>query len=103
MENSFQRTILIVKTIKSFQKKMQTQDFIKFIENLSVIKDLDLKSKMIHEEINKLDSMLRELDYSNSTSKLEKLTKQTEYFELQSYKNVLAFRLSLLQSNIQNK
>lgn len=82
---------------------MQTQDFIKFIENLSVIKDLDLKSKMIQEEISKLNIMLRESDYSNSNSRLEKLTKQTEYIELQSYKNVLAFRLSLLQSNIQNK
>jgi hypothetical protein len=82
---------------------MQTQDFIKFIENLSVIKDLDLKSKMIQEEISRLNIMLRESDYSNSNSRLEKLTKQTEYIELQSYKNVLAFRLSLLQSNIQNK
>lgn len=51
---------------------MQTQDFIKFIENLSVVKDLDLKSKMIQNEISKLNSMLRESDYSNSTSRFEK-------------------------------
>lgn len=60
MENYFLHTILIVPTIKSLQEiKMQTQDFIKFIENLSVVKDLDLKSKMIQNEISKLNSMLR--------------------------------------------
>ncbi|MFZ1280314.1 MAG: hypothetical protein WAR59_05710 [Ignavibacteriaceae bacterium] len=82
---------------------MQTQDFIKFIENLSVVKDLDLKSKMIQNEISKLNSMLRESDYSNSTSRFEKVTKQTEYLELQTYKNVLAFRLSLIQANSEMK
>jgi len=91
-------------TIKSLQEiKMQTQDFIKFIENLSVVKDLDLKSKMIQNEISKLNSMLRESDYSNSTSRFEKVTKQTEYLELQTYKNVLAFRLSLIQANSEMK
>lgn len=82
---------------------MQTQDFIKFIENLSVVKDLDLKSKMIQNEISKLNSMLRESDYSNSTSRFEKVIKQTEYLELQTYKNVLAFRLSLIQANSEMK
>ena len=82
---------------------MQTQDFIKFIENLSVVKDLDLKSKMIQNEISKLNSMLRESDYSNSTSRFEKVTNQTEYLELQTYKNVLAFRLSLIQANSEMK
>lgn len=82
---------------------MQTQDFIKFIENLSVVKDLDLKSKMIRDEISKLNSMLKESDYSNLNSRLEKLTNHTEFLELQTYKNVLAFRLSLLESNTQKK
>lgn len=77
---------------------MQTQDFIKFIENLSLIKDVDLKTKMIKEEISKLNKMIKETDYSETTSKLDKVHKQTEYMEMLSYKNVLAFRLSILST-----
>lgn len=82
---------------------MQTQDYLKFIENLSVVKDIELKSKMIREELNKLDSILKNSDYSNTTSRFERLKRQTEYLELETYKNVLAFRLSLLQTNKDSK
>ena len=75
---------------------MQSQDFIKFIENLSLVKDIELKSQLIKEEIMRLNKMLKESDYSETTSKLEKVQKQTEYMEMLSYKNVLAFRLSIL-------
>ena len=77
---------------------MQSQDFIKFIENLSLVKDIELKSQLIKEEITRLNKMLKESDYSETTSKLEKVQKQTEYMEMLSYKNVLAFRLSILDS-----
>lgn len=77
---------------------MQSQDFIKFIENLSLVKDIELKSQLIKEEITRLNKMLKDSDYSETTSKFEKVQKQTEYMEMLSYKNVLAFRLSILDS-----
>jgi len=78
---------------------METQDFIKFIENLSVVKDVEKKSELIKSELNKLNKLIRENDDSSYSSRMEKLERKNEYNEILSYKNVLSFRLSILQAN----
>jgi hypothetical protein len=78
---------------------METQDFIKFIENLSVVKDVKLKADMLKGEMKKLEQMIKDSDVHEYSSRMEKLEKKTEYNEILSYKNVLSFRLSMLQTN----
>jgi hypothetical protein len=78
---------------------METKDFIKFIDDLALIKDVVKKNELIKNEIKMLDRMIREGDKHDCSSRMEKLEKQTEYMEILSYKSVLSFRLSVLQSN----
>jgi len=78
---------------------METKDFIQFIENLSIVKDVEKKSELIKSELNKLNKLIRENDDSSYSSRMEKLERKNEYNEILSYKNVLSFRLSILQAN----
>jgi len=78
---------------------METKDFIKFIDSLALVKDVEKKSELIKNEIKMLDKMIREGDNQDYSSRMDKLEKQTEFMEILSYKNVLSFRLSVLQSN----
>lgn len=82
---------------------METQDFIKFIENLSVVKDVEKKSEMIKNELNKLNKMIKVNEVNEYETRIEKIKNQTEYLEFLTYKNVLSFRLSLLQTEQQTK
>jgi hypothetical protein len=82
---------------------METKDFIKFIDNLALVKDVEKKSELIKNEIKMLDKMIKEGDNQDYSSRMEKLEKQTEFMEILSYKNVLSFRLSVLQSNYNNE
>lgn len=52
---------------------MQLQDFIIFVENLSVVKDVKLKSKIIKNDINRLNLLIKQNDYSETKSRIEKL------------------------------
>jgi hypothetical protein len=78
---------------------METKDFIQFIENLSIVKDVEKKSELIKSELNNLNKLIRENDVSAYSSRMEKLERENEYNEILSYKNVLSFRLSILQAN----
>jgi hypothetical protein len=78
---------------------METKDFIKFIEDLSFVKDIEVKAEMIKDELKKLEQMIKESDVNKYSSRMERLQKKTEYNEILSYKNVLSFRLSMLQPN----
>jgi hypothetical protein len=78
---------------------METQNFIKFIEDLSVVKDVNLKTEMIKNEMKKLEQMIKDSDMHEYSSRIEKLEKKTELNEILSYKNVLSFRLSILHVN----
>lgn len=82
---------------------METKDFIKFIDSLALVKDVEKKSELIKNEIKMLDKMIKEGDDQDYSSRMEKLEKQTEFMEILSYKNVLSFRLSVLQSNYNNE
>ena len=77
---------------------METKDFIQFIENLSVVKDVEKKSELIKSELKQLNEMLKEKEAQDYTSRIEKIENQSEYLEILTYKNILSFRLSLLQS-----
>ncbi len=81
---------------------MQSQDFLRFIEQLSFVSDVELKSKLLQDELKKLNTMIKNTDYSDTISRMEKVTKKAKYLELETYKNVLSFRLSLLQTNSNN-
>jgi DNA polymerase II small subunit/DNA polymerase delta subunit B len=81
---------------------MDSRDFIKFIEDLSIIKEVEDKTAMIKNELKKLDRMIKESNAQEYTSRMDKLEKQSEYLELISYKNTLSFRLSTLESNIKS-
>ncbi|MFZ1518319.1 MAG: hypothetical protein WAU11_06075 [Ignavibacteriaceae bacterium] len=82
---------------------MDTKDFIGFMENLSVVKDVEKKSQLIKTELNKLNQLIKENEVNEYNSRLEKIKNQTEYLEFLSYKNVLSFRLSLLQTELSIK
>lgn len=77
---------------------METKDFVQFIENLSVIKDVEKKSELIKSELKQLNEMIKEKNNQGYSSRTEKIENQTEFLEILTYKNVLSFRLSLLQS-----
>lgn len=77
---------------------METKDFIKFIESLSVIKDVEERTELIKKELKELNKMIRESSNREYNSRLDKVEKQVEYMELIQYKNVLSSNLSLLQS-----
>ena len=77
---------------------METKDFIKFIESLSVIKDVEERTELIKKELKELNKMIRESNNQAYNSRLDKVEKQIEYMELLHYKNVLSSNLSLLQS-----
>jgi DNA polymerase II small subunit/DNA polymerase delta subunit B len=81
---------------------MDSRDFIKFIEDLSIIKEVEDKTAMIKNELKKLDRMIKESNAQEYTSRMDKLEKQSEYLELISYKNTLSFRLSTLESNFKS-
>jgi glycyl-tRNA synthetase beta subunit len=80
------------------EPEMETKDFIKFIESLSVIKDLEERTELIKNELKELNKMIRENINLEYNSRLDKVEKQVEYMELLYYKNVLSSNLSLLQS-----
>lgn len=82
---------------------METKDFIRFMDNLSLVKDIEKKSELIKNELKQLDRMIRERDDQNYASRMEKLEKQTEFMEILSYKNTLSFRLSTLELNNNSK
>jgi hypothetical protein len=77
---------------------METKDFIQFIENLSIVKDVEKKSELIKNELKQLNKMIKEKDDQDYSSRIEKIENQSEYLEILTFKNVLSFRLSLLQS-----
>ena len=77
---------------------MATKDFIQFIENLSVVKDVEKKTELIKNELKQLNGMIKERDKQDYSSRIEKIEKQSEFLEILTFKNVLSFRLSLLQS-----
>jgi hypothetical protein len=77
---------------------METKDFIKFIESLSVIKDVEQQTELIKNELKELNQMIRESNNQGYTSRIDKVEKQIEYMEFLNYKNVLSSRLSLLKS-----
>ena len=77
---------------------METKDFIQFIENLSVVKDVEKKTELIKNELKQLNGMIKERDKQDYSSRIEKIEKQSEFLEILTFKNVLSFRLSLLQS-----
>jgi hypothetical protein len=77
---------------------METKDFIKFIESLSVIRDVEKKTELIKKELKELNKMIRESNNQAYNSRLDKVEKQLEYMELLQFKNVLSSSLSLLQS-----
>jgi len=77
---------------------METKDFIKFIESLTVIKDVEKKTELIKNELKELNKMINESNNEGYISRLDKVEKQIEYMEYLRYKSVLASNLSLLQS-----
>ena len=77
---------------------METKDFIQFIENLSIVKDVEKKTELIKNELKQLNGMIKERDKQDYSSRIEKIEKQSEFLEILTFKNVLSFRLSLLQS-----
>lgn len=77
---------------------METKDFIQFIENLAVVKDVEKKSELIKNELKQLNEMIKERDAQEYSSRIQKIENQSEYLEILTFKNVLSFRLSLLQS-----
>ena len=77
---------------------METKEFIQFIENLSVVKDVEKKTELIKNELKQLNGMIKERDKQDYSSRIEKIEKQSEFLEILTFKNVLSFRLSLLQS-----
>ncbi len=76
---------------------METKDFIKFIESLSIIKDVEDRTELIKNELKELNKMIRENSNGEYNSRLDKVEKQVEYMELLHYKNVLSSNLSILQ------
>ena len=78
---------------------METKDFIKFLDNLSLVKDIEKKSELIKIELKQLDRMIKEREDQDYSSRMEKVEKQTEFMEILSYKNTLSFRLSTLELN----
>jgi len=82
---------------------MRNQEFISFIENLALVKDVELKSKLIQDELSNLNKLLKAEEDPRSTSRLDKITLMTKYLEMETFKNVLSFRLSILESGFQKK
>ena len=82
---------------------METKDFIKFMDNLALVKDVEKKSELIKSELKQLDKMIKERDDQDYSSRMEKVERQTEFMEILSYKNTLSFRLSTLESNNNSK
>jgi len=78
---------------------VETKDFIKFLDNLSLVKDIEKKSELIKIELKQLDRMIKEREDQDYSSRMEKVEKQTEFMEILSYKNTLSFRLSTLELN----
>ena len=82
---------------------METKDFIKFMDNLALVKDVEKKSELIKSELKQLDKMIKERDDQDYSSRMEKVERQTEFMEILSYKNTLSFRLSTLESSNNSK
>lgn len=63
-----------------------------------LLNDLEAQTKRIKEEIRKIDEMLSN-EPEAFHSRIEKLEYKTKMFDLINKRNVLAFNLSLLDSN----
>ena len=70
---------------------METKDFIQFIENLSIVKDVEKKTELIKNELKQLNGMIKERDEQDYSSRIEKIENQSEYLENKTNKNQLIF------------
>lgn len=74
-----------------------------FIDNLSILNDVQLKSQLIKTEIQKLNKMISDLDESEELSRLERIKRKLTYAEIHTFKSYLSLKLSFLDAESLNK
>jgi hypothetical protein len=75
--------------------ELQIRDF---VNQLSVLKDVQSKSELIKSEIKKLDKLISALDVENNLTRFERLNRKLQYSELFTFKSLLALKLSFLST-----
>ena len=75
--------------------ELQIRDF---VNQLSILKDVQSKSELIKSEIQKLDKLISALDVENNLTRLERLNRKLQYSELFTLKSFLALKLSFLST-----
>jgi hypothetical protein len=75
--------------------ELQIRDF---VNQLSVLKDVQTKSELIKSELKKLDKLISDLDVEDNLTRFERLNRKLQYSELFTLKSLLALKLSFLST-----